>query len=215
MTRTLSEHASSALLDEFGIPVVASRLAGDPETAVTQAVGIGFPVVVKLTGGAIAHKTERDLVRLALRDPAAVRLAAGDLLGAARPEDGDVALVVAPMLRATRELVAGLHRDPQFGPCVMVGIGGVLAEAVADVAFVPAPLDAHDAHDAIDALASQALLGPVRGEPPVDRHALAAVLVALSDLAAARPDVRAVDVNPLLVVDGVPIAVDALVEVAA
>ena len=78
------------------------------------------------------------------------------------------------MLKGARELVAGLVRDPQFGPCVMVGFGGVLTEAVADVAFVPVPLDAVDAAEAIESLSTQALLGSVRGEPAVDREALAA-----------------------------------------
>jgi succinyl-CoA synthetase beta subunit len=214
-TRTLAEDASAALLSDFGVPVNPSRRAVDGDAAVAAADAVGYPVVVKLVGDAIAHKTERGLVRLALADADAVREAASQLLAAARPDDGDVAVLVAPMVRGARELVAGLVRDPQFGPCVMVGIGGVLTEALADVAFVPAPLDALDAAEAIESLRSQALLGAVRGEPPVDREALAAVLLGLGALAAARPDVVSVDVNPLVVSDGRPIAVDALVEVAA
>ena len=97
---------------------------------------------------------------------------------------------------------------------VMVGIGGVLTEALGDVAFVPVPLDALDAVEAIESLRSQALLGAVRGEPAVDRDALVAVLLGLGALAEARPDVVSVDVNPLIVHEGRPIAVDALVEVA-
>lgn len=209
---TLAEDASLALLAEHGVPVVAATRVGDPEAAARAADAIGYPVVVKLVGDRIAHKTERGLVRLALADGDGVRRAASEVLAAARPEDGEVALLVAPMLRATRELVAGLVRDPQFGPCVMVGIGGVLTEAIGDVAFVPVPLDALDAAEAIESLRAQALLGAVRGEPPVDRHALASVLLALGSLAQARPDVVSVDVNPLVVVDGRPIAVDALVE---
>jgi len=188
---------------------------GDPDAAAAAADTMGYPVVAKLVGENIAHKTERGLVRLGLHDTHDVRDAARDLLAAARPDDGEVGVLVAPMARGTRELVAGLVEDPQFGPCVMVGVGGVLAEAVADVAFVPVPLDAVDAAEAIEALASQPLLGPVRGEPPVDREALAAVLLGLGALALDRPDVRAVDVNPMVVVDGRPIAVDALVELDA
>jgi len=212
-TRTLAEDASAALLSEFGVPVNPSRRASDVEAAVAAADDVGYPVVAKLVGDAIAHKTERGLVRLSLADADAVRAAASDLLAAVRPEDGDVAVLVAAMVRGARELVAGLVRDPQFGPCVMVGIGGVLTEALADVAFVPVPLDALDAAEAIESLRSQALLGAVRGEPAVDREALAAVLLGLGALAAARPDVVSVDVNPLVVSNGRPIAVDALVEV--
>ena len=215
MSRTLAEDASSALLAEFGVPVAPATRVSDPDAAAAAADAIGYPVVAKLVGDAIAHKTERGLVRLGLRDADAVRAAAADLLAAARPDDGAVAVLVAPMLRGTRELVAGLVRDPQFGPCVMIGFGGVLTEAIADVAFVPVPLDALDAAEAIESLCTQALLGPVRGEPAVDRDALAAVLLGLGRLAEARTDVVSVDVNPLIVVDGRPVAVDALVELEA
>ena len=212
MSRTLAEDESSALLAAYGIPVAPAVRAADADAAVGAARAIGYPVVAKLVGDAIAHKTERGLVRLGLADDAAVHHAATSLFDAARPEDGTVAVLVAPMVRGTRELVAGLVRDPQFGPCVMVGFGGVLTEAVADVAFVPVPLDALDAAEAIESLTTQSLLGPVRGEPAVDRDVLAAVLLGLGALAAARSDVVSVDVNPLIVVDGRPIAVDALVE---
>jgi len=213
--RTLAEDDSAALLAEFGIPVAPATRCADPDAAVAAADAIGYPVVAKLVGDAIAHKTERGLVRLSLRDPDAVRDAATALLAASTPADGEVAVLVAPMLRGARELVAGVVRDPQFGPCVMIGLGGVLTEALADVAFVPVPLDALDAAEAIESLTAQALLGPVRGEPAVDRDALTAVLLGLGALAEARPDVVSVDVNPLIVVDGRPVAVDALVEVDA
>ena len=214
-TRTLSESASKALLRAHGIPVVDDREVADVEGAVESACALGFPVVVKLCGEHIAHKTERGLVRLRLGDAASVRQAAADLLAAARPEDGPVSLLVAPMVSGNRELIAGLVRDPQLGMNAMVGVGGVLAEAVADVVFCPVPLTRADAEDTIDAMGSQRLLGPVRGEPPVDRNRLVDVMVALSALAEARPDVATVDVNPLVVVGGAPVAVDALVELDA
>ena len=132
-----------------------------------------------------------------------------------RTDDGPVSLLVAPMLRGNRELIAGLHQDPQFGPTVMLGVGGILAEAVADVAFRLVPLTPVDAEDLVDDLATQSLLGEFRGEPAVDRDALVAVVTGLAALAEARPDVTSVDLNPLIVVDGRPIAVDALVEVRA
>lgn len=215
MTRTLSEHESKQLLAEYAIPVADERIESTPEGTRDAADALGYPVVVKLTGEGLAHKTERGLVRLGLRSAADVENAATELLRAARPEDGDVGLLVAPMVQGTRELIAGIHTDPQFGPCVMLGIGGVLAEAVADVAFRVVPIARIDAEEMIDDLAGQAILGPVRGEPAVDRSALADVLVGLSDLAVAHPDIVSADVNPLIVVDGAPIAVDALVELAS
>ena len=212
MSETLSEAASKQLLDTVGIPRLEERAAATADDAVAAAAAIGGPVAIKLSGAGIAHKTERGLVRLHVTGPEATRTAAAELLAAARPEDGEVELLVAPMAGGTRELMAGLHRDPHFGPCVMVGIGGVLAEALADVAFALVPITPRDAAAMIDALAGQGLLDAQRGEPPVDREALARVLVALSDLAERDPTVAAVDLNPLIVVDGLPIAVDALVE---
>jgi acetyl-CoA synthetase (ADP-forming) len=213
-TATLSESASKLLLAEFGVPMAPEETVPDADSAIEAAVRLGFPVVAKLCGDAIAHKTERGLVRLRLADEAAVRTAAIDLLALARPEDGDVSVLVAPMVTGNRELIAGVVRDPQFGASVMLGVGGVLAEAVADVVFRPAPLDAVTAHEMIDGLATQKLLGAFRGEAPVDRDALAAVLVGLGRVAAERPDVVSVDVNPLIIAgDGQPVAVDALVEI--
>ena len=211
-TRTLSEADSKALLARHGVAVVPDAPAATPHEAVAAASGLGFPVAVKLCGEAIAHKTERGLVRLGLGDAAAVEAAADDLLAAATAADGDVSLLVAPMVRGNRELIAGLATDAQFGRTVLVGVGGVLAEAVADVAVRLVPIEPVDAHEMIDDLATQALLGPFRGEPAVDRAALAAVLTGLSQAAEAEPDLVSADLNPLIVVDGRPLAVDALVE---
>jgi succinyl-CoA synthetase beta subunit len=215
MPRTLSETDSKALLAGYGVPVLPERIAGTAEEAVAAADALGYPVVAKLCGDAIAHKTERGLVRLRLGDAAAVRAAAAELLAAARPEDGPVEVLVAPMASGNRELIAGLNRDPQFGMTVMLGVGGVLAEAVADVAFRLVPVTRTDAEELIDDLATQRLLGAFRGEPPVDRAALVDVVVGLSAAAEANPGIVSADLNPLIVVDGRPVAVDALVEVEA
>lgn len=211
---TLSERDSLRMVARYGVPAVDERRVGDAEAAVAAAAELGDPVVVKLHGDAIAHKTERGLVKLGLSGADAVRAAAESLLAAATPDDGAVDLVVAPMVTGTRELIAGVHTDEQFGRCVMVGIGGVLTEALGDVAFRLVPLAAADADDMLDELRSQALLGPVRGEPAVDRAAVRDVLLALSRLAVSEPGIRAVDLNPLVVSHGRPVAVDALVELA-
>lgn len=211
---TLSEADSKALLARHGVPVVPERVAPTADDAVAAAEELGYPVVAKLCGAAIAHKTERGLVRLRLHDANAVRRAAQELLAAARPEDGATGVLVAPMVSGTRELIAGLTTDPQFGAAVMLGVGGVLAEAIGDVAFRLVPLTRTDAEELIDDLVTQALLGPFRGEPAVDREALADVLVGLSDAAVADGRIVAADLNPLIVVDGKPVAVDALVEVS-
>ena len=210
---TLSEADSKELLATFGVPFPTERVVSTADAAVDAADEIGFPVVVKLGGDGIAHKTERGLVRLGLGSAEQVRGAADDLLGAATPADGEVHLLVAPMLRATRELIAGLHDDDQFGMTVMLGVGGILAEAVADVSFRLVPITRVDAEEMIDDLELQKLLGPFRGEPAVDRAAVADVLLGLSGAAEQRDDIASADLNPLLIVDGAPMAVDALVEV--
>ncbi len=210
---TLSEADSKRLLAAHGVPVLDERSVTSADDAAHAANELGFPVVAKLCGAAIAHKTERGLVRLGLADEGAVRTATKELLAAARAEDGDVAVLVAPMVSGTRELIAGLADDPTFGRTVMLGVGGILAEAVGDVTFRLVPITAADAEDMIDDLATQQLFGPFRGEPAIDRTKLVDVLVGLSDAAVAHPEMASADVNPLIVVDGVPVAVDALVEV--
>lgn len=203
------------LLTPYGLITPPERVVGDANAAGAAADALGYPVVVKLAGDAIAHKTERGLVRLRLASRQAVEAAATDLLSATQPEDGEVGLLVAPMVSGNRELIAGMVRDPQFGPTVMLGVGGILAEALGDVVFRPAPLDACTADEMIASLRTQALLGEFRGEPAASRDHLVELLVGLGRLAAERDDVVSVDINPLIIADGgVPIAVDALVEVA-
>ncbi len=213
MGRTLSEHASKQLLAGYGVAVPRERLARDPAEAMAAAEAIGLPVALKLCGDGLAHKTERDLVRLALADAAAVGRAAEELLARRLPDEQDAALLVAEMVAGRRELIAGLVRDPTFGPCVLLGLGGVLTEALGDVAFAVAPLSRADAHGLLDALRTRALFAtPFRGEPAIDRDALAEVLIGLGRLGVERPDVVSVDLNPLLVRGDRPVAVDALVE---
>jgi acetate---CoA ligase (ADP-forming) subunit beta len=210
---TLSEAESKALVAAHGIPVPPERVASSAADAARAADELGYPVVVKLCGEAIAHKTERGLVRLGISNGTDVEAAATELLAAARPDDGDVQVLVAPMLRGSRELIAGLNQDPQFGMTVMLGIGGILAESIADVSFRLVPIDRVDAREMIEDLAAQTLLGPFRGEPAVDRERVMDVLMALSQAAEQDTSIVSVDLNPLIVVDGVPIAADALVEV--
>ena len=212
-TRTLSEADSKALLAAHGVPFPPEILAATVAEAVTAAGEVGMPVALKLCGDHIAHKTERGLVRLGLRSAESVAEAAGELFGAARPEDAVTGVLVAPMVSGARELIAGVARDPQFGPTVLLGVGGVLTEALDDATVRLAPIDLATAEDMIDSLSTAAILGPLRGEPPVDREALAAVLVALSDAAMAESRIASVDLNPLVICDGKPIAVDALVEI--
>ena len=206
----LSEFESKQLLAGHGVVVSWDQLAGSEDEAVAAAAEVGGPVAVKLCGPSLAHKSERGLVRLGLGSPDAVRAAAEDLLGEATDDDGEVALLVSEMVAGYRELIAGVVRTEQFGPALMLGGGGVLAEAVGEAVFRLLPVSGADCHDMIDDLGMAALLAPLRGEPAVDKNALVDTLLGLAD-AAGRDGIEAIDVNPLVIRDGQPVAVDALV----
>ncbi|MCP4436235.1 MAG: carboxylate--amine ligase [Actinomycetia bacterium] len=216
MPRTLSEAESKSLLAPLGIPFAPEEVVTDPDAAVDAANRLGMPVAAKLCGDNIAHKTERGLVRLGLSNADDVAAAAADLLAAARDEDNATGVLIAPMVGGDRELIAGASTDEQFGPTVLLGVGGVLAEAVADVSVRLAPITDVDANEMIEDLQSQAILGEFRGQPAVDREALVAVLAGLSEAISAPASngatILSVDLNPLIISDGRPVAVDALVE---
>lgn len=210
---TLSEAASKELLAAYGVPFASEHKVFSPDAAVDAAEALGFPVVAKLGGDKIAHKTERGLVRLRLGDAAAVRQAATDLFAAATPADGEVHVLVAPMVSGTRELIAGLLVDQQFGPTVMLGVGGVMAEVIKDVSFRPAPLTKEIALDMVHSLRMQGLLEEFRGEAAVNIDQVVSCLMGLSAVATDRSDIVSVDINPLIVMkNGNIVAVDALVE---
>jgi len=212
-SRTLSEAESKTLLRTYGIPFAAECQVTSVAQAVEAGTELGYPVVAKLCGDTIAHKTERGLVRLNLQNGDQLSEATADLFSRATPEDGDVSVLVAPMVRGNRELIAGVIRDPQFGFCVMLGIGGIFAEALGDVVFRPAPVDAITAAEMIENLSTQKLLEPFRGEEAVNTEDLINILTGLSNLVVNRPEILSVDLNPLIVQsNGHPIAVDALVE---
>lgn len=212
MPTTLSEAASKALLAPFGVPFLPELLVDGSDAAAAAADDLGYPVVAKLNGDAIAHKTERGLVRLGLDSADAVRRAAEELFAAATPEDGNVSVLVAPMVRSNREFICGVSTDPQFGPTVLLGVGGILAEAIKDVVIRMAPITEIDAEDMLNELRTQDLLGAFRGEEPVNREGLIAVLMALSKAVIDDPGIAAIDLNPILIHRGEPVAVDALVE---
>ena len=214
MNNTLSERDSKDLLAPFGVPFLPEASVARGESLADAAQRIGFPAVAKLCGDAIAHKTERGLVRLNITTAAQLESDVADLFARSVPEDGEVSVLVAPMVKSNREFIAGLIRDPQFGPTVMLGVGGVLAEAVADVVFRTVPVSPADADEMIDELKAQKLLEAFRGEAAVDRASLRNLLVGLSACALDRSDVVSVDLNPILVRnDGSLVAVDALVEI--
>ena len=204
----LSEYDSKKFLSQFGIPICREALARVPDSAVEKAEKIGFPVVLKASGAQLTHKTEAGAVVLNLRSKGEVRKESRRLLKIQGCED----LLVQEMVKGERELVCGLTRDAQFGPCVMFGLGGVLTEVLEDVAFRVAPLTPTDAREMIREIRGRKILGAFRGELAIDLEALSQILVALGEVGIQYEDVAGVDINPLKIrQNGMPVSVDALV----
>ena len=214
--RTMSEALSKQLLTPFGFPFAAEVVVSTAIEAGNAADAMGYPVVAKLNGDLIAHKTERGLVRLGLANRVAVEHAASELLSMATSDDGAVQLLIAKMIHGSRELIVGMVRDPAFGKTAMLGVGGIFAEVIQDVVFAPMPIDVVAAKGMIEALKYQAFLKDFRGEGSVDTDALSRSLVALSAACDAHPEIVSIDINPLILQrDGTIVAVDALVEIHA
>lgn len=211
---TLSEAASKQLLVPFGIPFASESQCWTSDQAIEAANRIGYPVVVKLSGDHIAHKTERGLVRLNITDASKAEQACKELLALVTSADGEVSFLVAEMIKGDRELIVGIINDPQFGYMVALGIGGVFAEAINDVVLRPLPVSLEQATLMIDEIQHQSILGSFRGTMPINRAQLAQVLMSMSNVCVSHPEIESLDINPLIARhDGSIVAVDALIEV--
>lgn len=209
----LSEVVSKELLTPYGIPFAVEHHVHSATAAVEAARIIGFPVAVKLCGNNISHKTERGLVHLRLADEQGVKAAAKRLLTKARPEDGEVSLLVAAMVKGERELIAGILRDAQFGPTIMLGMGGIYTEVLRDVAFRPLPLKPNDSQSMLGELHLRQVFAEFRGMAALNLADLHAVITGLEAAQRDHPEILSIDINPLIVTDdGRVVAVDALVE---
>lgn len=204
---TLAEHESKELVAAYGIPVNQGRLVEDEAGLEAACQAVGWPVALKASAADLAHKTEAGVVRLGLADMAAARQAWREIRQAAPRAP----VLAQEMVSGQRELVMGLVRDAQMGPAVMFGLGGIFTEALKDFAFRLAPLEARDAREMLGEIRGKAILGALRGLPPADAEALAAMLVGLGRLGAELGDVAEVDLNPVILAGARPVAVDALV----
>lgn len=208
--KTLSEMESREVLKQYRVPVVEAEIVAHIEEVVPHAEVIGYPLVLKAYGRKLLHKTERGLVRLDLRDAEDVLNAAIEIKEAAGNEfEG---FLIQPMVKGRREFMAGMFRDADFGPVIMFGLGGIFAEALGDVVFRVAPLDEMHARQMIREIRSSKLLGKFRGEEPAQEEQIIRTLMGLSQLSIEYPEVKEIDVNPLLVsTDGRVAALDALI----
>ena len=204
----LSEYDAKQFCSSFGIPVCREAIVYDADSAVTEAVEIGFPVVVKASGENLFHKTEVGGIALSLTSEEEVRQESHRLLKI----PGCEALLVQEMVKGDRELVCGLIRDAHFGSCVMFGIGGILTEVFQDVAFRVAPLTFWDAQEMVKEIRHQKIIEPFRGEAAIDLKSLSQILIALGEIGRQHEAVQSIDINPLKIrPDGKPVTVDALV----
>ena len=207
--KNLSEYESKMVLSAYGIPVTQEKTIKTEAEAIAAAADMGYPIVLKGSGEAVSHKTELDLISLNIRDEEGL---IESFQSFKNREDVIVdEFLIQQMVKGNRELMAGLKRDSQFGPCVMFGLGGVLAEVLDDVTIRVAPLTAFDAMDMMDDIRANKILDAFRGKPPVDRDALAALLMGLGKLGLENDAVSEVDINPIKLIDGKPVAVDALI----
>ncbi len=204
----LNEQVSKQVLATIGIPVVEEKCVSSLDEALKTAHKFGFPVVAKGMVEGISHKTESDLVQLGIASEEGLKLAMQELQ---QTMQGRGSILIQKQVQGKIELVAGLIRDPQLGPCVMCGLGGVFAEALNVIVFGVAPLSLTDALNMIGRMKCQDILDGYRGFDPVDKKALGGILVALGDLGCSHPRIQEIDINPLIVHKGLITAVDGLV----
>jgi acetate---CoA ligase (ADP-forming) subunit beta len=211
--RTLSEYDSKRLLSAYRIPVVKESIVKDWDGVKAAAESVGYPAVLKLCAPEVVHKSEHGLIATHLRDEAELERAFNTLNEKAADIGGD--FLVQEMVYGVRELVIGMIRDPQFGPCVMFGLGGIFTEILNDVSFRVAPIDRHDALEMLREIKGCRILDAVRGLEAVDRDVLGESLIALGNIGLENDAVAEIDVNPMIVQGNRPVAVDALVVLAA
>ena len=212
--RGLSEYESLNYLREHGVPIPPQAVAATAHEAVQAAEKLGYPLTVKIHSADIQHKSDVGGVKLNIKDEAELRAAFETVMTNCRnnaPEAKLEGVLLKPMLKAGVEMIIGVKNDKDFGPMIMVGMGGVFVELFKDVQLAPAPLTKEQAHRMLESLNSYPLLNGYRGNPVCDRDALADLLVGISKMAAdGRDSIKELDINPVFVTeDGVSIA-DAL-----
>lgn len=205
----LSEYESKQLLAQYNIPVTQEALVGSRQGLLEAIKEIGYPIVLKGCSPDIAHKTEKGLIYVDIRNEDEALTAFKEIVAGMNGTENPV--LVQEMVKGKRELVAGLTRDPQFGPCVMFGLGGIFTEILKDISFRVAPLEKYDALEMMQEIRGCKILDAVRGMETVDLDMLVDILIAIGKIGMENEKIKAVDINPLIISNGKPVAVDALV----
>jgi acyl-CoA synthetase (NDP forming) len=208
----LNEVESKLVLDEAGIQTSGARLATTPDEAVQAADALGYPVVLKVVSPDVTHKSDAGGVRLSLDSPEAVRQAFAAIVESVKRAEPDARIEGVSVQRMAApgiEVIVGLSKDPQFGPVLMFGLGGVLVEVLKDVAFRIVPIEPRDARQMLREIKGFPVLQGFRGQEPADLDALEKLLLAVSAFAEAHPEVEELDLNPVFAYKDGAVAVDA------
>jgi acyl-CoA synthetase (NDP forming) len=208
----LTEVESKQILEEAGIPTARAELASTRKRAVTAARKMGFPVALKILSPQISHKSDIGGVRLNLASEEEVASAFDKIVEAARRAEPDATVQgvsVQKMARPGVEVIMGMTKDPQFGPVLMFGLGGIFVEVLKDVAFRIVPLVPRDAHQMIREIQGFPVLQGYRGQEPADLDALEKMLLQLSEFVEAHPEIQELDLNPIFAYPDGALAVDA------
>jgi acetate---CoA ligase (ADP-forming) len=199
---TMGDTEAREVLEAYGIPLPKSGIAETPDDAVRMAEEIGYPVVMKIASPDILHKSDIGGIKLNITSVSEVRDAFDLLIYRARRFMPDATIwgcQLQQMVKGGREIIIGVNRDPQFGPLIMFGLGGIYVEVLKDVTFRIAPIDRRQATEMLDEIRAYKLLRGVRGEKPSDRAAIVDTLLRISQLVTDFPEIVELDINPLMV----------------
>jgi acyl-CoA synthetase (NDP forming) len=213
----LTEFESKQILHDAGIPVTMAELAPTALDAVAAADRLGYPVVLKIVSPDIAHKSDAGGVKVGPNSASEVEVAFEEIMAAVKARQPDARIegvAVQKMAAQGTEVIVGMSKDPQFGPVMMFGLGGIFVEVLKDVAFRIVPLEPRDAREMVREIKGFPVLEGVRGQDPADLGALEALILKVSEFVEAHPEIDELDLNPVFAYKDGVIAVDARIVVA-
>ena len=206
---TLSEYESKQVLAFYQIPVTREILVKDVKDLNKATQEIGYPLVIKGCSSMISHKTEKDLIKIDIRNNNEAESAFEDIITSM--DSADKAVLVQELVKGKRELVVGMTRDAQFGPCVMFGLGGIFTEILKDISFRLAPMERRDAIEMMQEIKGHKILDAVRGMEAADLDILANMLINVGRIGVENDSISEIDINPVVISGSKSVAVDALV----
>jgi acyl-CoA synthetase (NDP forming) len=208
----LTEVESKELLKKAGIPVVEAKLARSKKEAISISKEMGFPVVLKINSPDVVHKSDSGGVKLGLANATQVGKAYSEIISSVKqayPEAQIHGVSVQPMASPGVEVIVGISKDPQFGPVIMFGLGGILVEVLKDISFRIVPVTERDAREMIREIKGYPILEGYRGQKPASIPALEKLIVKVSQFIEKNPQIKELDLNPIFAYPDKAVAVDA------